>query len=111
MDIDTQWQHIKEMWTITYSEVLGKNKYQQKYLNSADTVNKVQLIKEKKGSINNRRTRAAKATAHKEYTEANRAVSNSVKTDKEMFIEDVAKVADDASAQGNMKQLYDITKK
>ena len=30
MDIDTQWQHIKEMWTSTCSEVLGKKKYQQK---------------------------------------------------------------------------------
>ena len=30
MDIDTQWQQIKEMWTSTCSEVLGKKKYQQK---------------------------------------------------------------------------------
>ncbi|KAK2179617.1 hypothetical protein NP493_480g03044 [Ridgeia piscesae] len=30
MDIDTQWQQIKEMWTSTCSEVLGQKKYQQK---------------------------------------------------------------------------------
>ena len=28
--INTQWQQVKEMWTSTCSEVLGKKKYQQK---------------------------------------------------------------------------------
>ena len=111
MDIDTQWQQIKEMWTSTCSEVLGKKKYQQKDWISAETVNKVQVRKEKKGAVNNSRTRAAKAAAQEEYTEANRAVKNSVKTDKANFIEDLAKEAEDASAQGNMKQLYDVTRK
>ena len=106
-----QWQQIKEMWTSTCSEVLGKKKYQQKDWISADTLNKVQVRKQKKGAINNSRTRAAKATAQEEYTEANRAVKNSVKTDKANFIEDLAKEAEDASAQGNMKQLYEITRK
>ena len=110
MDIDTQWQQIKEMWTSTCSEVLGKKKYQQKDWISADTLNKVQVRKEKKDAINNSRTRAAKATAQEEYTEANR-VKSSVKTDKANFIEDRAKKAEDASAQRNMKQLYDITRK
>ena len=71
----------------------------------------MQVRKEKKGAINNSRTRAAKATAQEEYTEANRAVKNSVKTDKANFIEDLAKEAEDASTQGNMKQLYEITRK
>ena len=71
----------------------------------------MQVRKEKKGAVNNSRTRAAKAAAQEEYTEANRAVKNSVKTDKANFIEDLAKEAEDASAQGNMKQLYDVTRK
>ena len=48
MDIETQWQQIKEMWTSTCSEVLGKKKYQQKDWISADTLNKVQV---RKGNI------------------------------------------------------------
>ena len=71
----------------------------------------IPFLSSKKISINNSRTRAAKATAQEEYTEANRAVKNSVKTDKANFIEDLAKEAEDASAQGNMKQLYEITRK
>ena len=85
------------MWTSTGDDVLGNKKYPQKRWISADTVNKVQLLEETKCAINNRRTRAAKATAHEEYTEANRAVKNSVKTDKANFIEDLAKEAEDAS--------------
>ena len=68
-------------------------------------------MKGKKGAINNSRTRAANATAQEKYTEANRAVKNSVKTNKATFIEDLAKEAEDAQAQGNMKQLYEITRK
>ena len=110
VDIDTQWQHIKEMWTSACSEVLGKKKYQQKGWISAGTVNKVQVRKEQKGAVNNSRTRAAKAAPQEEYTEANRAVNNTVKTDKANFIEDLTKEAEEASAHGNMKQLYDITR-
>ena len=102
------------MWTSTCSKVLGKKKYSCTNKTdwiSADTVNKVQVRKEKKGAVNNSRTRAAKAAAQEEYTETNRAVKNSIKTDKANFIEDLAKEAEDASAQGNMKQLYDITRK
>ena len=99
MDIDTQWQQSKEMWSSTCSEVLGKKKY-QKNLTSADTVNKVQLRKETKGAINNSRTRA-----QEEYTEANGAVKNSVRTDQENFIEDLAKDVEDAPTQRNIKQL------
>ena len=111
MDIDTQWQQMEEMWTSICSENLGKKKYQQKDWISADTVNKMQLRKEKIGAIKNSRTRAAKTIAQKEYTEANRAVKISVKADKEHFIKDLAKEAEDASAQGNMKQLYYIIRK
>ena len=109
MDIDTQWQQIKEMWNSTCSELLGKKKYQQKDWISTDTVNKVQMRKEKKGAVNKSRTRAAKAAAQEEYTEANRAVKNCVKTDKANFTEYLAIESEDASAYGNMKQLYDIT--
>ena len=70
----------------------------------------MQVRKEKKGAINNSQTRATKAAAQEEYTEANRAVKNSVKTDKANFIEDLAKEAEDASAKGNMKQLYEKTR-
>ena len=73
MDIDTQWQHIKDTWTSTCKEILGKKKCQNKEWISADTISKMQVRKEKKGIIKNSRTRAAKAAAQKQHAEANRA--------------------------------------
>ena len=69
------------------------------------------MRKERKGAVNNCRTRAAKSIAQEEYTEANRTAKTSVKTDKANTIEDLAKEAEYVSAQGNLKQLYDITRK
>ena len=71
----------------------------------------MQVRKERKGAVSKRRTSAAKAAAQEENTEANRPVKSSVNTDTANFFEDLAKEAVDASAQGNMKQLYDITRK
>ena len=59
-------------------EILGKKKCQNKEWISADTISKVQMRKEKKGAINNSRTRAAKAAAQKQYADANRAVKKSI---------------------------------
>ena len=69
------------------------------------------MRKEKKAVLNNSRTRSTKAAAHEQYTVANRAVKKSVKTDNVNFIDSLAKDAEDAAARGNMKQLYDTTRK
>ena len=75
----------------------GKEEIPTKRLDFCRHSQKLQLSKGKKGAINNSRTRAVKATAHADYTEANRAVKNSKKkTDKESFIEDLAKKAEAA---------------
>ena len=77
-----------------------------------ETINKLQVRKEKKAVLNNSRTRSTKAAAHEQYTVANRTVKKSVKTDKVNFIDSLAKeAAEDAAAGGNMKQLYDTTRK
>ena len=54
---------------------------------------------------------AAKASAQKEHTAANRELGKSVKTDKRDFVEGLAKEAERAAASRNMKQIYDTTKK
>ena len=74
-----------------------------------ETINKLQVRKERKAVLNNSRTRSTKAAAHEQYAVANRAVKKSIKTDKVNFIDSLAKEAEDAAARGNMKQLYDTT--
>ncbi len=71
---------------------------------------KIEERKQKKGAINNSRTRAAKAKAQVEYTEAHRAVKKSIRKDKKDCINGLAAEAEQAAHNGNMKQLYDYSK-
>ena len=106
MEVNPHWECLKKTWTSTCEEVLGKKKRQHKDWISLETINKLQARKEKKSVLNNSRTRSTKSAAHEQYTVANRAVKKSVKTDKVNFIDSLAK-----EAEGNMKQLYDTTRK
>ena len=111
MEVNPHWECLKKTWTSTCEEVLGKRKRQHNDCISVETINKLHVRKEKKAVLNNSRTRSTKAAAHEQYTIANRAVKKSVKTDKVNFIDSMAKEAEDAAARGNMKQLYDTTRK
>ena len=61
--------------------------------------------------LNNSRTRAAKARAQEEYTTVDREVKRSIKKDKRDYIDDLARQAETAAGQGNIRDLYLVTKK
>lgn len=47
----------------------------------------------------------------KQYTDANKAVSRSAKRDKTNFVEGLSQEAEDAAREGDMKEVYRITKR
>ena len=61
--------------------------------------------------LNSSRTRAAKAKAQEEYTAVDREVKRSIKNDKRDYIDDLARKAETAAGQGNLRDLYLMTKK
>ena len=61
--------------------------------------------------LNNSRTRAAKAKAQEEYTAADKEVKRSTRKDKRDYIDDLARQAGTAAGQGNLRDLYLVTKK
>ena len=61
--------------------------------------------------LNSSRTRAAKAKAQEEYTAADREEKRSIKKDKRDYIDDLARQAATAAGQGNLRDLYLVTKK
>ena len=91
MEVNPHWKCLKR--TSTCEEVLGKKKRQHKDWIYVETINKLQVRKEKKAVLNNSRTRSTKAAAHEQYTVANRPVKKSVKADKLKFIDCLAKEA------------------
>ncbi|VDP11395.1 unnamed protein product, partial [Schistosoma margrebowiei] len=79
--------------------------------NWKETLDSTKEMKNKKTAINNNRTRAEKVKARAEYIEANKQVKKSIRVDKQKNAEELAKTAEKAAREGNMKQIYDTTKK
>ena len=78
---------------------------------SADTLRLVEERRKKKDSVNNSRTRASKAAAQAQYQQAHTAVKKSARQDKRNYFDALAEEAQAAAGSGNMKGLYDNTKK
>nr|KAG5688556.1 hypothetical protein BaRGS_010191 [Batillaria attramentaria] len=72
---------------------------------------KLEVRKKKKTALNTSRTRRAKAKAQEEYTAADREVKRSTRKDKRDYIDNLANQAEEAAGQGNLKDLYQVTKK
>lgn len=109
--MDEKWQSIKEAITSTCKEVLGNKKQGQKEWISVGTLEKIQERKRKKAEINSSHTRARKAKAQEQYTEANRIVKRSIRADKRNYMEALAAEAEDAAQNGNMREMYTNIKK
>ncbi|VDP50185.1 unnamed protein product [Schistosoma margrebowiei] len=109
--MESNWKGIKEAITSTCHEVLGHKKHHHKEWITVDTLYKIQERRNKKAAINTSRTRAEKAKAQAEYTVVNKQVKRSIRTDKRKYVEDLAKMSEKAAREGNMRQLYDTTKK
>ena len=92
-------------------EVVGLRKHPQKEWISAKTLKKIESRRMKKAIVNNSLTKAEKARAQKEYADANKEVKRNIKTEKKNYINSLAKEAEEATYSGNMKQLYDTTRK
>ncbi|CAH8466653.1 unnamed protein product [Schistosoma haematobium] len=109
--VESNWKGIKEAITSTCHEVLGHKKHHHKEWITVGTLDKILERRNKKAAINTSQTRAEKAKAQAEYTEINKQVKRSIRTDKRKYVEDLATTAEKAAREGNMRQLYDTTKK
>nr|KAG5695063.1 hypothetical protein BaRGS_032556 [Batillaria attramentaria] len=93
----------------------AKAKAQEEYT-AADrgvkrSTRKLEVRKEKKTALNTSRTKRAKAKAQEEYTAADRGVKRNTRKDKRDYIDNLASQAEEAARQGNLKDLYQVTKK
>ncbi|VDP60234.1 unnamed protein product [Schistosoma curassoni] len=109
--MESNWKEMKEAVTSTCHEVLGHKEHHHKEWITVDTLNKTQERRNKKAAVNTSRTRAEKTKAQAEYTEVSEQVRRSIRTDKSKYVEGLAMTAEKAAREGNIRQLYDITKK
>ncbi|CAI2724104.1 unnamed protein product [Schistosoma spindalis] len=109
--MESNWKGMKGAITSTCHEVLGQKKHHHMDWITVDSLDKIQKRRNKKTAINTSRTRAEKAKAQAEYTEVNKQVKRSIRTDKRKYVEDLAMTAEKAAREGNMRPLYYTTKK
>ncbi|VDP75509.1 unnamed protein product, partial [Schistosoma curassoni] len=85
------------------------------FLRDTNKINEFKITlnnrKIKKTAINNSRTRAQKVQAQAEYIEANKQVKKSITADNKKYVEELTTTAEKVAREGNLKQLYDTTKK
>ena len=110
-NIQTSWKAIKYAVISTCQDVLGTVKHHHKEWISTETLTRIEERRARKATVNNSRTRAEKAKAQEEYSEANKNVKRSVKADKTNCMEGMADEAEQAANQGNMRELYTTIRK
>ncbi|CAG5117139.1 unnamed protein product, partial [Candidula unifasciata] len=90
---------------------LGKKERKHKAWITPETIKLIEDRKSKKAELNNSKTRAAKARAQENYTEANKEVRRHIRADKVKYQNDLAQEAETAAAKGNLRDLYSNTRK
>ncbi|XP_047117394.1 uncharacterized protein LOC124798156 [Schistocerca piceifrons] len=109
--IETCWQKIENCYLDVGEKILGFKAHQRKEWISDAMWNEISHRKELKLKLNFCKTKAQKSEAHKEYMEAKKKVKTLLRRDKRKWIDEQAKLAEEAARQGNMKDLYNITKR
>ena len=110
-NIESYLHNIKQMWTKSCEEMVGKRKRPHKPWITTETLKKIEERKSMKDLLNSSRTRAEKALAQQQYSQAHKEVRRSIKQDKRKYTEGVPWQAQEVASQRNMKDLYDTTKK
>ena len=110
VDVDGQWEKVKEVMKSTCSSVLGEQRKPRSEWITLESLERIGKRREAKQVVNKARTRKEKLEAQRKYSELNKSVKNSIKKDKNVFLEGLAERAEKAAACGQMKIVYDTTR-
>nr|KAG5698573.1 hypothetical protein BaRGS_027084 [Batillaria attramentaria] len=108
--IKEHWHDLRETWTATCREVLGKKTRQHKEWLTSDTWDLITERKRLKDLINHTDDQDHKRDLQAQYWDVDRQVKRSARNDKRNFINDLTEEAETAAGQRNMKRLYEITR-
>jgi hypothetical protein len=90
---------------------MGFRENQQKEWISEETWKETETRKLAKEKVNRSKTRQEKISTHTQYSEINKKVKRSIRKDKRNWINEQAKLAEAAERKGDIKELYNITRK
>ncbi|RUS86029.1 hypothetical protein EGW08_006183 [Elysia chlorotica] len=108
--IEEHWQNLRETWTTTCMEVLGKKTRKRKEWLTPETWDIITERKRLNDLINHTDEVEHNRDLQEQYWAVNRQVKRSARDDKRKFIHDLTEEAETAAGQRNMKRLYEITR-
>ncbi|VDP08880.1 unnamed protein product, partial [Schistosoma mattheei] len=109
--IEDNWKGIKDALILTCEKVLGLKEHHDKEWISIETLYRIKERRNTKTTNISSRIRGEKIIAQAEYIKVNKQVKESNKADKQKCVKELATTTENAARVGNMKQLYDSTKK
>ena len=110
-NIDHVRQKIKTAYTETALEVLGRRKKKCKSWISTESLRKIEERRKLKKKTGDARSERLKNKARNDYGGKDKEVKKSFREDKRNWINGVAKEAEDAASQGQMKGVYEATRR
>lgn len=110
-DINAQWNNIKTAHISTSDKVLGVLQPDRKEWMLDPTWEKVEQRRAAKAAINVARTRNGKMIATQKWHQINKEVKKLCKQDRNKWANDLADEAEHAARTGNLRTLYDTTKR
>ena len=104
--VQAAWDQIKTILTESAEKVLGFVKKSRKAWITVRTWNKIEEHRRMKEKVNQSHSEKRR----RQYADKNKEVKACAREDKEKFIEDRAKEAEETAAKGEMNTVYKITK-
>ena len=112
MNIQQRWENFKTSIHETAISTLGyaKRNKNEDFLTTA-TWKLIERKKELKNKINSARTNSERREASESYSVIDRRVKREIRTDKRESIDNIAKQAQEAADNKNLRELYTLTKR
>ena len=110
LDIEQEWSKIREMYSSTCEEVLGRAKRERKAWMSENTWRLVEERRVLKAKLEATKTRQQKLAAVGRYNEKNHEVKRSYRRDKRRRIDEISREAEESAEQRDTKRVYDTTR-
>ncbi|KAI5729125.1 hypothetical protein M8J77_025799 [Diaphorina citri] len=109
--VEDRWAKVKTVIKETSEQKLGyKTKTKKPWVSNITNI-KIEERRQLKKLRDEAKTRDQKTRANKEYNDKNREVKKSFRNDKRKWAENLAQEAQRAANTGNIKELYNTTKK
>lgn len=110
-NVENTWNNIKDNFCSTASRTLGYRKKENKEWLSDETWKKIDERKKIKSKLLNPMSETNLETLKEEYNKKDKEVKKSARNDKRTYIENLAEEAQKAAERGDLRSVYQITKK